>query len=115
MSAFQDGVLEDAVCFDRSGSCWSVVEARLSGRPSLSDRIFPWRRVSVSIVYADPRPTRLDELKALLREVVDSENEFVDALETDVVVLRNEIDAAESFAKLLEVVNRATSESPPDR
>lgn len=114
ISAFDEGVFEDAVCFDHSGSCWTVVEATLSHQPSLRDRLRPWRRVAVSVGYGQARLSGLDELKALLRQVVEAGNEFVDALATRPDKLRHQIDAADSFEALLIVLEAATGESHAD-
>ncbi len=109
VSALRDDVFDGAVSIDKSGLGRPIVSATPSNPPSLLDRLLPWRRVTVSAAFGEPRLWALDDLKARLVEVLKTGNDFVDALQGGPEELQRQIVAAESFDRIFEIVSAVTA------
>lgn len=80
LQAFEEGCFHEACCYDASGSLWPVLTATLKGQPSLSGRLFAWRRVPVQLGVGAPTHVGVRDIISRLANVLRSDNEFCEYL-----------------------------------
>jgi len=80
LQAFHDGCFHDACCYDAAGARWPILGASLRRRPSLAQRLLPWRQVPVEIRLGACSQPDLREVISELAAVLKRGGEFGDSL-----------------------------------
>jgi hypothetical protein len=80
LQAFREGCFRDACCYDATGGVWPILSAQLKERPSLAQRLLPWRRVAVQLRIGARSEADLKALLSQLAVVLQSEGEFCESL-----------------------------------
>jgi len=76
LQAFREGCFRDACCYDATGGLCPVVNAALKKRPSLAQRLLPWRRVPVELHLGARSQADLKDVVSQLAAVLRSESGF---------------------------------------
>jgi len=106
LQAFQSGCLSETWWYDAAGGAWPVVEAKLKDRPSLVDRVLPWRRVAVELHFGPRAEANVSEVLSRIGEVLHSDNEFCAHLKTSMADIWAQFSNARTTADLIAVANR---------
>lgn len=80
LQSFEEGCFHNACCYDVAGHFWPVVDAALTIPVSLARHMPPWRQMPVRLHLGAPRHIPLEEVVALLAEVLQGESAFNDFL-----------------------------------
>lgn len=70
LQAFREGCYEKSWCLDTSQRCWPIVAAKPIRPVSFSNKLLPWRRLSVALTFGAPRPIALGEVVEALCEIL---------------------------------------------
>jgi hypothetical protein len=106
LQAFEDRCFSHAWCYDAAGRAWRVVEARLKRPPTLVERVLPWRRVPVELRVEPRAEGGFAEALALIREILESDNDFREFLETPPAELLACVSGARNTADLIALLER---------
>lgn len=80
LQAFREGCFLEASCYDAAGGMWPITKATLTQRPSLFQRLLPWRRVAVELHLGARVEVDIKHAVSQLEEVLRSDTEFIEFL-----------------------------------
>jgi hypothetical protein len=105
LRAFADGCYLGTWWYDSSGGVWTVVEAKLKNRPSLLDRALQ-RAVAVELRFGPRAEADVAEALARIDEVLRSDNDFCDDLDTPAVEIRTQFARVRTTPELVAAASR---------
>jgi hypothetical protein len=109
LQAFHEGCFRHACCYDATGRLWPIVRAVLQERPSLAQRLMPWRQVRVEIHFGTRFEIDLRDVVSKLAIVLGSESEFNDSLTVPPRELAKHFESARTPSDLIRMVIECAS------
>lgn len=100
LQAFDEGCFREASVYDVTGRLWPIASASLKSRPSLWQRLLPWRRVPVALRLGPPTSVSIPEVVSWLTRVI-SGGEFLGESARANALRR--LEAAKTPTEILEI------------
>lgn len=103
LQAFREGCFRGVVCYDVTGGLWPIVSAVLKKRPSLAQRLLPWRRVQVEIHFGTRSQADLKDIVSRLAVVLGSESKFNEFLAASLTDILHRFEGAHSPSDVIHI------------
>ena len=78
LHAFNQGCFQGACCYDADGGLWSIVKAEWRERPSLLNRLFPWRQAGVELRLGPCARVEIGNIVLRLAAILKSVSAFTE-------------------------------------
>jgi hypothetical protein len=103
LQAFREGCFQHAACYDSTGGLWPIVEAVLTQRPSLAQRLLPWRTIRVEARLGSRSEVGLADIVSRLAEVLDARGAFIDTLRLPAQAVLRRLERAQTPSDVIRI------------